>query len=438
MPARIGTAVAAGAGLILLFLIYKDMLGLIWTSYDFRIFYAAARALQHGANPYDIHQVFRQEQILYPALLSGTEQRELIQQNPYVQGPVLLVALLPALRWTPTAVYPVWFAGLAAMTALSLVVLAHLWPVPRPRARALWLFLSPIAFLGPFFGQVDALLLLSLVLALRFVGRGHHGYAGTVLTLGLIKPQIMAGPLLLCALMAWRHGRLPSYLTGAFAGTLVTLALGTLVSMPALPLLWLAGLGHFSRGAVYAQPDLSSLTTLYINWLPHRWDTALATTILVVWACAQTYLWQRTRTRHDEMWCLMLGLVGWLLATPYAHPHDDILTLPAVWFLYTHRPTPALRAMSQRALTPLFVLSWWLLPAAGLLGLARHIPLPMRGYGIVPVLLLAVLLWQRRTISLSPRRRHPPSTKIRWARTTHRAPRQADELARAIATNRLL
>jgi len=81
------------------------------------------------------------------------------------------------------------------------------------------------------------------------------------------------------------------------------------------------------------------------------------------------------------------GLCLWLLATPYAHPHDDVLLLPALWLRASDRP-----ATHVRALDALFAVTWWLLPMTSVLGLR----LPgVRGLGVVPVILLALILTRR-------------------------------------------
>src|SRR5579871_1928084 len=70
--------------------------------YDFDIFYAAARALRLGGNPYDVHTVYLQERALYPWLHDPAQAR-FIQLNPYVQGPPLVVSLEPLQTISPTA-----------------------------------------------------------------------------------------------------------------------------------------------------------------------------------------------------------------------------------------------------------------------------------------------------------------------------------------------
>jgi hypothetical protein len=84
-------------------------------------------------------------------------------------------------------------------------------------------------------------------------------------------------------------------------------------------------------------------------------------------------------------WWLALGLTCWLLATPYAHPQDDVLLLPVVWYVLDEAPYHGVARLIAVAL----FLAWWLLPMGSVLGLC---PPVLRGLGIVPVALMAALL----------------------------------------------
>lgn len=377
--------------------LYSAMMVMPASGYDFHIFYAAAAALQHGGNPYSIHDVFAQEQHLYPMLLKNHWQRQWIQRNPFVQGPLLLIALLPAIQWSPNAVYPVWFGLLMLMAAASLVVLSRLWPLQHPLRWSFFLLLSPVAFIGPFLGQVDALLLLAFVMSLWCLKRDQFLLAGLVITIGLIKPQIMIGPILILAGIAWRRHKLRPYLCGSAAGIVGLAGITAMIGTPALLTAWLTAIFRFTGGSVYVQDDISSLTSLYLRWMPHRWDAVVSIGLAAAWCAACIWAWRRIRSTVDEQWWLNAALVGWLLATPYAHPHDDILLLPPMWYVFGHLTTGRLVRV---ALTGLF-LAWWSLPMAYVLWGSRVEILALRGLGVVPVLLLALVIGLHRRPVLS-------------------------------------
>src|SRR5919199_2956331 len=116
------------------------------TGQDFRNFYAAAAVLRHGGNPYDLHQLLRWEDRLYRPTTAA--QRASLAGNPYVQGPLVAMALIPALGFPPTSVYPIYAALLAAAAVAALALFARLQPLQHPWKRASLLLISPITFLG--------------------------------------------------------------------------------------------------------------------------------------------------------------------------------------------------------------------------------------------------------------------------------------------------
>jgi len=414
------------------------------TGQDLRNFYAAATLLQHGGNPYDAGPFLGQQEALYHPIHAA--DRAALAGNPYVQGPPLAIALMPFVGAAPSTVYVFWAVTLGLCAAMALVTLARLWPTARSTRRAFLLLISPVTFLGILLGQPDAVLLLALVLALWTLERDHpwsSGLSGLLLTVGLIKPQLIAGPIVLLAVLAWRRGRLAPYAGGVLGGTALFLALSLIVAGPAVVGGWIGELAGFGASTVYTQVDISSLTTLYVGWAPRGLSLILLALALMGWAALCVYTWQKGGTSEDPRWWLGVGLVGWLLVTPYAHPHDDILLLPAVWLLLGRAPSPPAHAdpslgsaeptaqpalpvrgrgehkcpsprrpsaggegsegrnvrVVNRGLVLVLVITlvaaWWLLPMTSVLGLR---PPLIRGLGIVPVALLLVAL-----LSLRPR-----------------------------------
>ena len=386
--------------------------------------------LRHGGNPYDLHQLLRWEDRLYRPTTAA--QRASLAGNPYVQGPPLAMALMPAVGLPPASVYHGYAALLVAAAVAALAVLAHLQPVQHPWKRAFLLLISPVTFLGVLLGQPDAVLLLLLVLALWCLSRGRAAPAGFALALGLVKPQIMAGPIVLLAVLSGHRGQLGTYVAGLAAGVAAFVGSSLLVAGPAVVQGWAHELAGFGGTTVYTQVDISSLTTLYVGWVPHTLGLALSAATLLAWAGLCAILWQDTshpptpspsrgegayasplsrvqgegplsraarsavsplpRTgRRDggegsgEHWWLALGLTGWLLATPYAHPHDDVLLVPVVWYLLDDGPY---HGVARLVAVALFI-AWWLLSPASVLGLR---PPVLRGLGILPVALVAALL----------------------------------------------
>ena len=384
------------------------------TGQDLRNFYAAATLLQHGGNPYDAGPFLARQEALYHPIHAA--DRAALAGNPYVQGPPLAIALMPFVGAAPSTVYVYWAVTLGLCAAMALVTLARLWPTARSTRRAFLLLISPVTFLGILLGQPDAVLLLALVLALWTLERDHpwsSGLSGLLLTIGLIKPQLIAGPIVLLAVLAWRRGRLAPYTGGVLGGAALFLALSLLGASPTVVGGWAGGLVGFGRATVYNQVDISSLTTLYVGWAPHGLSLILSALALLGWIGLCTWAWRAAGAGRDERWWLGVGLVGWLLATPYAHPHDDILLLPAVWLLYIHNPTMqgmigsisfSCSKANKYILRSLFSnslhLAWWLMPMMSVLGLR---PPGTRGLGIIPILLIALVYGAARpTFAMQP------------------------------------
>lgn len=378
-------------GLALVLAFYAEVLAHApVTGQDFRNFYAAATVLHGGGNPYDIHQfVAAAERLYHPTMAS---QRAALAGNPYVQGPPLAAALLPFVGRPPAALYRIYAAIMVAAAAVALALLARLWPAKGSPWRIVVLLSSPVTFLCILLGQPDPLLLLALALALWWLDRDHPAAAGCVLALGLIKPQIMAGPIVLLAVLAWRRRRLKAYALGVVAGAAVFVGVSLLVTGPDVVRGWIGELIGFSGATVYTQVDISSLTTLYVGWAPHALALALSGAVLVAWSVACVWLWRDRVGGWDEQWWLATTLVLWLLATPYAHPHDDVLLLPAAWYVLADRCARRAPYRGTTLLAVLLFAAWWLLPMTSVLGLR---PPLVRGLGIIPITLLAALLLLR-------------------------------------------
>jgi hypothetical protein len=391
---------AMSLGLTIILLIYGELLAHApATGQDFRLFYAAATVLHEGGNPYNVRQLVRTETRLYHPTTAS--QRASLAGNPMVQGPLLLVALLPAVGRPPMAAFAPFAVLLGVLAALAQIVFARAWPVAYMRRRILLGLVSPVTFLCIMLGQPDPLLLLATAIAVWALQRRsaspspdtllsrewlYAAAAGLVLSVGLIKPQIIAGPILLLGLMAARHRRLAGYCAGLLVGSAVFAGLTVLVVGPEVLAGWLGELAGFGKTTIYGQVDISSLSTLYVGWAPHGLSLALTVLLLLGWAVVSVWQWRRCEREGAERRWLVLALTLWMLATPYAHPHDDILLLPVAWYLLGEGVPDSGWA---RLVAALLFASWWLLPLTSVLGLR---PPLIRGLGIVPVLLLTVML----------------------------------------------
>ncbi len=353
---------------------------------DFRTFDAAAQVLHHGGNPYDIGQLLAMERRLFAM---NAEQRAWATHNPYVQGilPLALLGLLSPLPW-PVA-FAAWSGLLLLCVAGATVALSRLWPIAQRPSRTFLLAASPVVFVGLLLGQADAAILLAQCACYLFLAR-RPALAGLALTVGLFKPQIVAGTLLVAAFVCWRERTLRRYLLGLTGGLVATAAVTLLCGSPALLFDWAGGLLGFGRDVMGVQVNISSLTALGSLWWPHAL-MPVALLLCVLWCGGMFVLFRRADDPRQRWALVALGQVLWLLATPYAHPHDDILLLPVLWWLWHER-----RALSWGMMPAwvLFWVTWWMFPIPFLRPLFLLFPAvpPQFSFGLVPVLILCLIV----------------------------------------------
>lgn len=366
-------------------------------SEDFKTFLAAASLFDGHHNPYNLPAMLQRQQQLF-RVNGGAGMWA--AKNPYVDGPLLLVLLRPltALPWR--AAYVLWDGVLLLSIIVATLLTIRIWSEKRLRVLSLILVVSPPIFLNLLLGQPDGLLLLVLAVALVCQDRGCSFIAGVLLSVGLIKPQIMVGAALLLAIQAYERRALWRYAAGGLVGAAVAALVASLLGGPAIMFEWIQALFGFGSAFAPVQVNISSLSVFYIGWAPQ----ALTVVTIIgagVWLIGVTIAWRRSdhSPSSTARW-IGIGMTGWLLVTPYAHPHDDIVLVsafaafstitgrPRVWMLYS-------------AISALMWATWWLFPIPYLSVLFAHIPsnFQERGLGVVPILLLLTLLvWPRKRL----------------------------------------
>jgi hypothetical protein len=368
--------------------IYTTFQGSPALAEDLKTFLAAAATLASGGNPYDPGQLVHQEWRMFP--MDAAAQAWTLA-NPYVQGPLLLAILRPLVGFALSQAYAIWVAMLALCIAASIVIfIPGALRLPKPRRLAVALAVCPATFAGLLLGQSDAILLLALAGAMWCAARRSYAPAGILLTAGLIKPQIIAGAVVLFAILAYRDRALWRYTVGVACGVAGSIVFAIALGGRGLLSSWVSGLGTFGHGTVQAEPNISSLTVLYVGVAPHAL-AAVSVIAALVWLGAMAAMSSQLSggPLARARW-FGVGMVGWLLVTPYAHPHDDILLFPAI---VTAIWLSAGRRWAWLCLG-LFWTAWWLLPVEYLSPLFTSFPVDVRvrGFGIIPVTILLILL----------------------------------------------
>jgi hypothetical protein len=206
------------------------------------------------------------------------------------------------------------------------------------RGSAPWAVLALLswpALLGVYSGQFDLLLLALAIAALALSMHRHPGLAGTVCTAAaLIKPHILWPLPLFLAVAQLPDRRAAVRCAVAAAATAGAMVAGGEILMPGSTARFLSHLFAFGGRVATVQPDLAGLPGMFEH-LAGGGVVAAAVTALGAaatlgfagyWALSRRALALAPDTRTALGVCA--GLALWLVATPYAHPNDDVLLFP--------------------------------------------------------------------------------------------------------------
>jgi hypothetical protein len=287
---------------------------------DFAMFISAARITEQGGNPYDHTLLLRTDQ----AMLSGqhlplTKEHALVRVgNP----PLFFWLLEPLTRFRFQAVAFAWMVFMCMASVLGfLAALRYLgwkkWLVP-----VLVFALMPQVLLGPYYGNVICLVFAGIGLALASAKR-HPVTAGVLLTLALLKPPV-ALPIALLVVL-FHPGQRTRILIG-FGVTTAALCILTVFALGWNSLSWwMSAMVGYSNN-VKMWPDMVSLSGLYVRTTGAHTRLALEVLCLTVATGLTLKAWWDTRSRTEPPLFLFAWLsFVWLLATPYAHPFDEVL-----------------------------------------------------------------------------------------------------------------
>jgi hypothetical protein len=329
------------------------MLADIWLrpySNDFRLYYAGAQlGLRYGwSHLYDL----------------GLQLRTLgdLGFSPYLNPPVMAWVALPLSFLPFVAAHLIWTFGLLA-------ALGGAWWLLKPEGegpRVFWLLgflaLFPAAF-SIQLGQPQALVLLALALAVRLRERGNEGWAGAVLAVIWLKPQLAF--LLPVALLAARQWRMLIGLgvAGGVLGLVQLAALGP------------AGLAGYLQALQLASTfDLQRRLSL-AGVVPGAVFGVLRVAIVGLLLLASA----GDRRRNDA---LIAAPLASLLVTPYSGFQDLAILVGTSWIWLRQSPDWGVRAwLLVGWMAAEFTLVWG--------------PLPIVGYELAWMVLLAMLGFRR-------------------------------------------
>jgi hypothetical protein len=362
---------------------------LVWTQleyiregyFDFVLYYGGAKIINDGkgAQLYDL-EVQKEYQKGFGV---GYKDRDL----PFNHPPYELLVLLIPVKFS----FPVAHALWAAMNiSLLAVILLRLFPFVDARYRFLF-----VLMLFAYFPTITALkmgqdsVITTFLLAETFVSlkRKRYARAGSILALGLYKPQFvlpLAGILLL-------HRRWPAVFGFLFTGVLlavISLAMVGWDGLIGLVALWVP---MIERGHVVWPELMTNLRGLLYLILDLGGQTR-ATNVLTLGLSILTYvitlrLWQRNVDEQNELFDLRfaLAVVMTVLVSFHLYGYDGtLLAIPLIMMLnqvlkdsepysVRHRVFLALLILLFLPLVPnvllsAWMLAWWALPLPVLFG----------------------------------------------------------------------
>lgn len=266
-------------------------------------------------------------------------------ENPFVSPPLMAWLAVPFTFLPRQPAYALWVAGLAGALVVACLIAApgsRWWSLSW---LALGLGLFPVAF-GILIGAVSTLGVIGVVVAWRLLRAGRPLAGGLVLSLLILKPQLVF--LVPFTLLVAGHGR---FFLGWIGGTAALLAVS-----------W-AALGTDGMRAMFGALQFASTWTLTERFtlgslLGEPWLRLAEAGVAVAGLVAA---W-RVRGRGVEI-PIAAGILASLLATPHLSVQDLAMLLPAAWLTWRAHVPLWLRAVVVAGWIPVeLALAWGPLP----------------------------------------------------------------------------
>lgn len=292
---------------------------------DLKQYYASAKQVVEGRNPYDSAEVWRIQQAL------GAEE----VQVPY-GPPSSLLPFIP-LGWLdfPSAVQSFFIVNVILM-----VLCCFLWGkllFPRSELMPLVAIVTVVAWMPSMslfgLGQVTAFVLIGFTLWVLLMRQGYQVAAGAALALTIIKPHLAAGPLLYAGIVGLRHKHWRMLASLVVTGLL--LAAAPLVIRPTIWAEYFDWMPAAQEAALkWNKASLEGrLRVLLPEWFPgesveyyRRVSQAVTLPITLLFAGWIALLAWKHPLRPINA---LLVLALWITGTIYSFSYDFILLAPA-------------------------------------------------------------------------------------------------------------
>ena len=292
---------------------------------DFLEYWASARLLLHGKNPYS-----PQQQLVLQRSVVPNTTRPLMMWNP----PWTLFFILPFGLLGFPAAHALWSILLLLCLLFCSACLWRIYGGPPERYRIAWLACFSVVptYLTLYVKQIDPLVLLGIVGFLHFQERKQWWLAGLALALIAIKPHLVY--IFWVALIVWilekRQWRV--ILGGAAGG-----AVAIIIPLMFVPGIFAQYFGLYSTNAVpkpfdWKTPTLSTALGLIFG-LDNLWVRYMPPALTLIWFI---FYWRKQRIDWNWTEQMPLLLLVSQATTVFAWVWDQILLLPvlisgAVW-----------------------------------------------------------------------------------------------------------
>jgi hypothetical protein len=292
---------------------------------DFFPKWVGGRALlREGLSPYSEEVTLRIQQGMY-----GRPARPDEDQAAFIYPLYSLLFYFPLCAVDDYALVQaiwLWLLLVALLAAIAISMQVIRWQPQRWLGLVvlLWTVLMYYSFRALILGQFSVWVFLALVSALWAVERGHDGWAGLLLALSTVKPQLVY--LAIFWILLWAAGQRRWRLWVGFTASMAGLILGSMLLVPA----WIP---DFVR-QVIAYPTYTvygSLTWIIVQqWLGLGPAVEYAATALLILGTL-ILGWRLWRADYVHMlWLLGLLLIVTNLVTPRISTTNYILLIPYV------------------------------------------------------------------------------------------------------------
>ncbi len=290
---------------------------------DFALNITGSVILQHGGNPYDENQVIATQQSFFAQQGIKTPNDKWTRAITWQSYPPLYFWLLQPLTHVPFRVIgAVWIIGLYALMGLGFLCILQYLGWRRRLIPTLIFMAMPQTTLQAFYGN-PAALVFAVIAGSLFVQRRHPVWAGCLISLAWLKPQLAVPAMILIALFHVNDRR--HFLQGIAIGSFLLLA-ATLATVGVEPMVQWVGEMRSVSSMAGSQPNMIPLVGLYAGVVSAMVRQLLQIGLLAVAAGLTAWWWFKLRPKGAVPPLQVAWLwVVWLLALPYAHFPEEML-----------------------------------------------------------------------------------------------------------------